>query len=102
MMGKKQHRCSKKQREERRINNANIFNDGFVMGYNMGHAQGKQDAQKTIKINLDEKTTEEYIKLQRKAIMDHILCGNVDSVTLRTEWEKAVIQGANEIRILGE
>jgi flagellar biosynthesis/type III secretory pathway protein FliH len=42
-MGRKQNRCSKQQREIRRAANADIFNNGFVMGYEMGYSQGCKD-----------------------------------------------------------
>lgn len=46
-MGQKQKRCSKQQREIRRAANAEIFNDGFTMGYNAGYQQGQDDLNKT-------------------------------------------------------
>lgn len=45
-MGRKQNRCSKKQREIRRTEHADTFNRGFTMGYNMGYEQGKFDYMK--------------------------------------------------------
>lgn len=37
-------RMGKKKREILRAANANIFNDGFKMGYAMGYDQGQKDA----------------------------------------------------------
>lgn len=51
-MGRRQNRCSKKQREVRRIEHANTFNQGFTMGYNMGYQQGKSDSIK-MKVGTD-------------------------------------------------
>lgn len=43
MMGKKQHRCSKVKREERRIAHAVTWADGFEVGYIAGYEQGQKD-----------------------------------------------------------
>lgn len=44
-MGKKQNRCSKQKREQRRIDNANIFQQGFDHGYSLGHQIGFREAE---------------------------------------------------------
>lgn len=65
-MGRKQNRCGKKKREERRAVYAETFNDGFTMGYEMGYQQGQYDYKNALKLEYEKATNKGGAKFETR------------------------------------
>jgi hypothetical protein len=45
-MDKPKRKLNKRQREQKRIEHANTWNEAFTFAYNLGYEQGKKDGRK--------------------------------------------------------